>query len=651
MTDCKSAWEKFRLKLIKPKVSEGKISKQWLLIMIPAAFFILLLVLATLLLLFEMKYLDRFFPGSQIGQIRLEGLTSTEALNLLDNITNKLEHDGIKIAYRKNGQEVNLEFAGAVNGLSDPDLSRPLITYDDHQTVYQAFAAGRGTDWWHNLGEQWRIISNQEKFLAAFTVDEPTLAKILRQQFSDKETPNRNAGAKVTCAGDQCQIQITPEEKGMTFDYQTAIDQLKTNLANLNGDPIELKQIELVPDITLAEAQNNQNLLEQALAKGGAAFHYQASQWTMGKNELGQLLEFAKRDGRIIVQANRDKLNAWLKKIIAPAVETPAQNATIEIKDGQVTKLSAHHDGQALDLDKIYSDFNDQLATSSELKITLSVKDLVPDVVTENINDLGIKEIIGVGQSNFVGSPVNRIHNIKNGASKVHGVLIKPGEEFSLIKTLGPVEGYTGYLPELVIKGNKTTPEFGGGLCQIGTTMFRAALESGLPITERTNHSYNVTYYLENGLPGADATIYIPHPDVRFINDTGNYILIQSRIEGTKLFFEFWGTKDGRTAQRTKPKVWGWTAPDPPKLIETLDLKPGQKKCTEKAHKGVNASFDYTITYSGGEVKKQSFYSHYKPWQEVCLIGVDKLSSTTAEVVSSSPALPTPDNSSTTTSP
>ena len=541
-----------------------------------------------------------------------------------------------------------MEFAGTVNGLSDPDLSRPLITFDDHQTVYNAFIAGRGGNWWQNLQEQWRIISNREKFQAVFSIDDDTLLKILKQQFADKETPGHNAEAKISCAGEQCQIQITPEEKGITFDYQAALDQLKTNMANLNGDPIVLKQTELIPDITLAEVQDKQNLLEQVLDKGGVTFRYQEKKWTMDKNELGQLLEFAKLNGQIVVQADQDKLAAWLKKTVAPAVETPAQNATIEIQNGAVTKLSAQQNGQALDLDKIYSDLSSQLASSSDLNIDISAKVLAPDVAAENINDLGIKEIIGTGQSNFAGSPPNRIHNIKNGANKINGLLIKPGEEFSLIKALGPVEDYTGYLPELVIKGDKTTPEFGGGLCQIGTTMFRAALGSGLPITERTNHSYNVGYYLENGLPGTDATIYIPHSDVRFINDTGNYILIQTHIDGTKLTFDFWGTKDGRMATRTPPRVWGWTDPDPPKLIPTLDLKPGEKKCTEKAHKGVSASFNYTVTYANGQVKKQTFYSHYKPWQEVCLIGIDKLSNTSADVASGTPVLPTPDNSSST---
>jgi len=153
--------------------------------------------------------------------------------------------------------------------------------------------------------------------------------------------------------------------------------------------------------------------------------------------------------------------------------------------------------------------------------------------------------------------------------------------------------------------------------------MFRTALASGLPITERRNHSYRVQYYEP---AGTDATIYDPWPDLKFINDTDNYILIQSRIEGDNLYFDFWGKKDGREATTTYPKIYNIKKPPPTKIIETLDLKPGVKKCTETSHNGADAYFFYTVKYPGGEIKEEKFISHYVPWQEVCLLGVEKLS-------------------------
>jgi vancomycin resistance protein YoaR len=251
-----------------------------------------------------------------------------------------------------------------------------------------------------------------------------------------------------------------------------------------------------------------------------------------------------------------------------------------------------------------------------------------------DVNDLGITELLGVGKSGFAGSPPNRRHNIKIGAEAVNGTLIPPGEEFSLLETLGTIDGPTGYLQELVIKGNETIPEYGGGLCQIGTTTFRGTLAAGLPITARRNHSYSVPYYYDDqGKPGTDATIYDPAPDYRFKNDTENYVLISTRISGDDLFFEYWGTKDGRKVVQSETRTWDYVPPPETKYVETLDLPVGEVKCTESPHAGIKAAFDYTVTYTDGTVKEETFKSQYRPWQEVCLIGVEELSEEAEEAV------------------
>ena len=106
----------------------------------------------------------------------------------------------------------------------------------------------------------------------------------------------------------------------------------------------------------------------------------------------------------------------------------------------------------------------------------------------------------------------------------------------------------------LVIKNNVTTPEFGGGICQVSTTVFRAAIFSGLKITARKNHAYPVHYYNPQGF---DATVYIPRPDLKFINNTPGYILIQAHIdlEKKELTFDFYGTDDGRKTEVDGPHI------------------------------------------------------------------------------------------------
>ncbi len=131
--------------------------------------------------------------------------------------------------------------------------------------------------------------------------------------------------------------------------------------------------------------------------------------------------------------------------------------------------------------------------------------------------------------------------------------MIKPNEEFSFNTILGDVGPETGYKAELVIKQNKTVPEYGGGLCQVSTTAFRAAFYAGLPIKERQAHAFPVKYYNPQGF---DATIYPPHPDLRFINDTPAYIVIQTKVEENNLIFEFYGTNDDRKVEVEGPRQY-----------------------------------------------------------------------------------------------
>jgi vancomycin resistance protein YoaR len=146
------------------------------------------------------------------------------------------------------------------------------------------------------------------------------------------------------------------------------------------------------------------------------------------------------------------------------------------------------------------------------------IKTTQPEVSLSDVNRLGIKERIGVGRSEFVGSALLPEFTILClAASRLNGTLVKPGEEFSFNKAVGEISAATGYQSAYVIKGNRTELGDGGGVCQDSTTVFRAALDAGLPITMRQSHSYRVSYYEQGTKVGIDATVYSPLPDLRFL--------------------------------------------------------------------------------------------------------------------------------------
>jgi vancomycin resistance protein YoaR len=245
-----------------------------------------------------------------------------------------------------------------------------------------------------------------------------------------------------------------------------------------------------------------------------------------------------------------------MKKYITDLARTAnkdSEDAKFKIEDGKVSAFSLDKEGIKLNeeksLETLVKYFKEGDLSGS---LALSYDEIKPQINIDSIDNMGITDLVGEGRSNFKGSPKNRIFNIKVATSRYDGVLIKPGEEFSFVRVLGEVDGEHGYLPELVIKKDKTEPEFGGGICQVSTTAFRAAINSGLEITARRNHAYPVAYYNPQGM---DATVYVPRPDLKFKNDTPNYILIQTKIEGTELIFDFYGTSDGRQVEVIGPKV------------------------------------------------------------------------------------------------
>jgi len=259
------------------------------------------------------------------------------------------------------------------------------------------------------------------------------------------------------------------------------------------------------------------------------------------------------------VAINDKKIQDFLQKVATEENHDPV-DAELVVENGRASVFTPDEPGTKLDIDASQRALLDALLSDSlaAKTVQLPVTTTSPRVRLSDINTLGIRERLVRGASDFHGSTASRIKNIRVGAERYRGLIIAPGEEFSFNKNLGPVDGAHGFVPELVIKPEGTVPEFGGGLCQVSTTAFRAAFFGGLPITARRNHAYAVKYYewisdKEPPAPGLDATIYPGASDLKFINDTPAAILVWTKLEGTRLYFDFYGTSDGRQVEVDGP--------------------------------------------------------------------------------------------------
>ena len=304
-------------------------------------------------------------------------------------------------------------------------------------------------------------------------------------------------------------------------------------------------------------------------------------------------------------------------------------DAVFKFENGKVVDFRSSANGiipQESELSEQIQKNIEQLISSDQnsLLTAIPVKTIEPAIKNGDVNNLGIKELLGRGTSTFKHSNTTRNFNIQKGASIINRILVAPNETFSFIKNLGEVTLDSGFKKAYIIREGKTELDVGGGICQVSTTLFRAMLNAGVDIIQRQAHAYRVSYYEEDSPPGFDATVFIPSPDLKFINDTGHYILIQNTFDGVNkvLTYEIYGTSDGRKVEISNYKKWGAQPAPPARYIDDPTLPPGKIIQDEHSIPGLKTAFDWKVTRNGETLHQKTFQSVFVPWAAVYRRGI-----------------------------
>ena len=544
--------------------------------------FAVLIILSAGIIL-DSYYQDKIWAGVFVGGQSLNGLTKAQATEKLNSEIDNRYGDGILLTYKNKVYRAKLNELGIKIKIED--------------SVKNAFLIGHQKNFWERVKERWQVLNNKKNITLYFSINENELENYLNENLAELETQPVNANFKFI----DNDFKLTDSKEGILIDRKKLKKDLEKNISNLKNEIIildlKIEKPEVESDETGEAYRQAKNLINSEIS-----LKCNNENWPLESEELISWIKFVpvkdinNPNNKVLgIQADEEKIKNYLSSL-APQINQEPINAQLTIKNNRVDIFSLSYDGLTLMIDKsveeikknIFS-YQNYLNKNKDLKkvtVELAVSKIQPEVTTESIDNLGISVLLGKGESNFYGSPKNRRHNIAIGASKFNGVLVGPGEEFSFNKILGKVGPRAGYLPELVIKKNKTVPEYGGGLCQVSTTAFRAALNAGLKITERVPHAYPVRYYNPQG---TDATIYPPHPDLRFINDTPAFLLIQTKIKGNILTFEFYGTNDGREVKVKGPYIY------------------------DKKRDGSMKAVLYQEIYRNNKlVRKDTFYSRYR---------------------------------------
>lgn len=563
------------------------------------------LALLVALIYFQIAYENRIYPGVRIMGAEVGGLTRLQAQAVLVPRANS--YLAFPITFKHGDQEWTLtaQQAGA--------------SLDILGMVEQAYAVGRHGSLLVNLREQWQAY-----------LGEVDVSPILRHDLAAADAwliqlahvINRPARAARLTIQPDLRVEALPGQDGVELDLAAARVMVQQHVLARDATPFDLPVRTTPAVVSLVEParQQAEALLSAPLVislAGGSS----VGAWTLSPAELADMLLISETIGpdgvgRIQLLPDRAKWRAYLERL-AEQVERPAVDARFEIDpgSGQLRVLQPSQSAVRLDTAAALEVVADVIAHPRH-QLELPARIVPPAVPMERAAEMGFSAVVAEATSYYQGSPPERVHNIGVAASKFHGLVLPPGAVFSFNQYLGPLTLENGFVEGKIIWGDRTEMGIGGGVCQVSTTIFRAAYWGGFEILERWAHAYRVSWYEIGSGPGLDATVFAPDLDLRFRNDTDHYLLIQAYNDpqAAALTFRFYGTPTGRQVVSEGPFEENVRPAPEPKYEDDASLPKGQTKQVEWAKDGVDVTVRRTVTRDGVVIHQDVFVSRYQPW-------------------------------------
>jgi len=559
---------------------------------------------------YHLAYWQKIYPGLKVLNQPVGNKTIEEAALSLENyLTAQNQPEFLSLFLE--GQQWTL------------DLKEINFSYDSHLTSQKAYQIGRTNQAWGDFQTKIKIWFQGKNLPLDYSLE----AKILEEKIDALATQIFIPAVEPTIKIDQSQkpspIIIEQGKDGQEIDRRKILKTINQQLAWADFNPIEIPIIKVSPTLTSQQMEETKTRAEKFLGKK-LILTTSENRWELDEEDLIGFLSFTNG-------FDQDKIASWSANL-ATTINRPPENAAFQFTGGQVTEFRPAKEGQTLDqtktIDLMAQNLKKLEEGEKEITINLPISVTPPTVKTADVNNLGIKELVGQGVSYFRGSIANRIHNIQLASSHLNGLLIPPGETFSFNQRLGEVSQSTGYKEAYIIKEGRTILGDGGGVCQTSTTFFRAALNAGLPIVERHAHAYRVSYYEQNSAVGLDATVFDPTADLKIKNDTPGHLLLQTKVDlkNQKLTYEFYGTTDGRQVTISKSRIWDQVPPPPNLYQDDPTLPTGTIKQIDWKAWGAKVAFDYKVERNGEILQNRTFYSNYRPWQAIFLKGTGPVS-------------------------
>lgn len=573
---------------------------------------LLTLLLAAGALAYQIAIQDRIVPGVKIADLDIGGLTRAAAAAAL---AQGFQHVEDVVYTFRDGDRAWTATAGELG-----------LRFPADELVERAFSIGHGEDSRSSLRQQADAWFNGANLQVTLKFDPSAARAFLQSLAAEINVERRDASLRV----DAITVEIDHGLTGRMLDVAATLSTLSDAMLSQDAE----REIALV----VREDPPRQWNVAEAAAKIATALstplHLVGTDrngallrpWIIRQEQILSALEVSLRADsqvrRYEVSVDLNALERYLATL-SPALSKAAVDGRFDFDplSGSLTALSTSSTGRKLNVEATMERLEAAVFDPLNRRVAMVFEPLAPRY-HEGISaeQLGITELVAEATTYYWGSWPNRRSNIAIGAGALNGIIIAPGEEFSFNDHLGDISPEAGYLEGSVILGGATVTGIGGGICQVSTTMFRAAFSGGYAITERNSHGYRVGYYEYAGAgPGLDAAIWQPEIDLRFQNNTPHHLLIESSFLGAKdaLQFRIYSTRHWRTVIEN-PIIRDVVPAPEAKYVEATDLYSGQIRQIDYAADGADVWVYRNIYDSAGNlVKRDQAYTRYQPWQAV----------------------------------
>jgi vancomycin resistance protein YoaR len=564
----------------------------------------MLLLAAAGLLIAQQRYAGHVYPSVTAGSVEVGGLTVEQARAAIQADAKLQAARTVTLRYQDKSWT--------------PTFADLGITIDVDQTLAGAYDIGREDTARSRLTNLAGLMRADHAVPLVVMVNQQTLNNWFDRVDGDLGLKPHDAYLVI----DGANVSIQPEVQGVVVDRAKMGQIVSAGAQSLTIADGNLPVSATIPNVRAGDLTALQGQVQTALAKG-IKLKYPGKHWTLKPEEISQFLTQSTDPSKqgaaaVTVTVDESKLASWLSDQFSGDINQDPVDAQIAWSDDtqSVYATTPSEDGAKL---KPLTFARAVIASfwGNHDTVDIPVADLKPQIDSNNLAALGITTKLAVGDSNFVGSSDERATNIQVGVGLLNGTLVPPHGTFSFNHAIGEITLDKGYVEGGIIDGQRIGRDVGGGICQVSTTVFRAALYAGVPIVEWWPHTYRLNFYEQDGWePGYDASILQPdgNPfgggDFRFSNPTDSWMLVEAyTTDDQRVYVIIYGAETGYKVSFSPTRISD-PIPTTEHDIETVDdtLPSGTVEQTEASQPGYDVQFDRTVTDKGGNVIIQETY-------------------------------------------